>query len=106
MKTSTPFGGGECCAPLLKECLQYLRLKGDPGRMSGTCDAIGERAQVILMWVRAPGRVNAFHPQELGVTRVRPRALDDLWRLDSRMLKNISIGGVGKKLWGFEWGAA
>jgi hypothetical protein len=27
----------------------------DPGVTPGTCDAIGERDQVILMWVRAPG---------------------------------------------------
>ena len=66
--------------------------------MPGTCVAIGERAQVILVWVRAPGRGNAFHLQELGITRVRPKALDGLWRPDSRMLKNTSIEGVSKKL--------
>ena len=64
----------------------------------GTCGAIGKRAQVILVWVRAPGCGNTSHPQELGVTRVRPRALDGSWRPDSRMLKNTSIGGVSKKL--------
>ena len=64
----------------------------------GTCGAIGERAQVILVWVRASGRGNAPHPQELRVTRVRPRALDGSWHSDSRMLKNTLIGGVSKKL--------
>ena len=42
--------------PLLKECLQHHGHKGDPGVMSGIYCAIGERAQVILVWVRAPGR--------------------------------------------------
>ena len=50
---------------------------------SGTGGAIGKRAQVILVWVRAPGHGNAFHPQELGITRVRPRALDGSWCPDS-----------------------
>ena len=72
----------------------------------GTCGVIGERAQVILVWVRAPGVGNASHPQRLRVTRVRPRALHGSWRCDSRMPKNTSIGDVGKKLWSFEWGAA
>ena len=66
--------------------------------MAGTCGAIGEGAQVILVWVRALGQGNASHPQELGVTRVRPRALDGSWRPDSKMLKNTSIKDVSKKL--------
>ena len=64
----------------------------------GTCGTIGERAQVILVWLRALGRGNASHPQELGAIRVRPRALDSSWRLNFKMLKNTSIGGVSKKL--------
>ena len=81
--------------------------RGTPGLVApGTCGAIGERAQVILVWVRVPGRWERLHPRRLGVTRVRPRALHGLWRCDSRMPKNTSIGGVGKKLWSFEWGAA
>jgi hypothetical protein len=46
---------GECRAPLHEECPQHYGHKGDPGVTPGTCDAIGERDQVILMWVRAPG---------------------------------------------------
>ena len=61
---------------------------------------------MILVWMRALGIGNATDPRRLGVMRVRPRALDGSWHCDSRMPKNISIGGVGKKLWGFEWGAA
>ena len=72
--------------------------KGDSGVTSGTCGAIGERAQVILVWVRAPGHGNASHPHELRVTRVTPKALDDSWRPDSRMPKNTLIIGVSKKL--------
>ena len=74
--------------------------------MLGTCGAIGERAQVILVWVRARGVGNVSHPWRLGVMRIRPRALDGSWCCDSRMPKNASISGMGKKLWGFEWGAA
>ena len=72
----------------------------------GTCGAIGERAQVILVWVRAPGRWERLPPTETRSHKVRPRALHGSWRCDSRMPKNTSIGGVGKKLWSFEWGAA
>jgi len=44
-----------CRAPLHEECPQHHGHKGDPGVTPGTCGAIGERDQVILMWVRAPG---------------------------------------------------
>ena len=86
-----------CRAPLLQDCPQHHGHKGDPGVTPKTCGAIDERAQVILVWVRAPRRRNASHPQELGVTRIRPRALNDSWRPDSKMLKNTSIEGVSKK---------
>ena len=49
MRASTPFGGGECRAPLFEECPQHHGHKGDPGVTPGTCGAIGERAQVILV---------------------------------------------------------
>ena len=39
---------------------------------SKTCDAISERVQVILVWVKVLGVENASHLQRLGVTRVRP----------------------------------
>ena len=50
------FMQGQCRAPLLEECPQHHGHKGDPGVTPGTCVTIGERAQVILVWVRAPGR--------------------------------------------------
>ena len=87
-----------CCAPLLKDCSQHHVHNRDPRVTSGICGAIGERAQMILVWVRAPRHGNASHPQELGVTRVKPRVLDGSWHPNSRMLKNTSIGGVSKKL--------
>ena len=59
-------------APLLMGCLKHQGHKGDPGVTPGTCGAVGERAQVILVWVRAPGVGNASHPRRLGVMRVRP----------------------------------
>ena len=55
---------GECRAPLLEECPQHHGHKGDPGVTPGTCGAIGERAQVILVWVRAPGRWERLPPTE------------------------------------------
>ena len=53
-----------CRTPLLEECLQHHGHKGDPGVTPGTCGAIGERAQVILVWVRAPGRWEHLPPTE------------------------------------------
>jgi hypothetical protein len=51
-KNANKEGKKNCCAPLHEECLQHQGHKGDPGVTPGTCDAIGERDQVILMWVR------------------------------------------------------
>ena len=53
---------GPCCAPLHEECLKYLEHTWDPGVTPGTCGAIGERAQMILVWVRAQGVGNTSHP--------------------------------------------
>ena len=53
-----------CRAPLLKECPQHHGHKGDPEVTPGTCGAIGERAQVILVWVRAPGLWECLPPTE------------------------------------------
>ena len=55
-----------------KGCPKHHGHKGDPGVTPRTCGAGGERAQVILVWLRAPGVGNAFHPRRLGVMRVRP----------------------------------
>ena len=43
-----------CRAPLYKECAQHHGYKGDPRLTPGTCGTIGERAQVILVWVWGP----------------------------------------------------
>ena len=43
-----------------------------PGVTPGTYGADGEKAQVILKWVRALSVGNASHPRELGVMRIRP----------------------------------
>ena len=64
MKASIPFGGDECRAPLLEEWLQHHGHKGDPGVTPRTYGAIGERAQVILVWVRARGRWERLPPTE------------------------------------------
>ena len=53
-----------CRTPLLEECPQHHGHKGDPGVTPGTCGAIGEKAQVILVWARAPGRWERLPPTE------------------------------------------
>ena len=40
---------GICCASLLQECTQYHGHKEDLRVKLGTCGAIGERVQVILV---------------------------------------------------------
>jgi len=54
MRALTPFGAGECCTPL-HECLQHHLHKENPGVTPKICGAIGERAQMIVVWVRAQG---------------------------------------------------
>ena len=54
----------------------------------------GEKAQMILVWVRAPGIGNASHPRGLEGMRVKPWAICSPWHEDSRMLTNTSFGGV------------
>ena len=51
-------------APLLEECPQHHGHKRDPKMMPGTRGAIGKRAQVILVWVRAPDRWERLPPTE------------------------------------------
>jgi hypothetical protein len=64
--------GLHCRAPLHKGCPKHQGHKRDPGVTLGTCGASGEKAQVILVWVRAPGVGNASHPRRLRVMRERP----------------------------------
>jgi hypothetical protein len=61
-----------CCALFHYGCPKHHGHKGDPEVTLGTCGAGGEKAQVILVWVRARGFGNASHPRGLGVMRVRP----------------------------------
>jgi hypothetical protein len=49
-----------------KGCPKHQGHKGDPGVTPGTCGAGGEKAQMILVWVKAPGVGNASHPRRLG----------------------------------------
>ena len=59
-----------------------------------TCGTISTRAQIILVWVKALDIENTFYLHRLIVTKVRPRALDSSWSLNSRVLKITSIEGV------------
>ena len=51
-----------CHAPLHEEYLKHHEHKGDLRVKPGTCGAVGERAQMILVWMRAPSVGNASHP--------------------------------------------
>ena len=64
--------GIHCRAPLHEECPKHHGHKEDPGVTPESCGAVGGRAQVILVWVRALGVGNASHPRRLAGTRVRP----------------------------------
>jgi hypothetical protein len=61
-----------CRAPLHEECHKHLGHKRNHGVTLGTCGANGERAQVILVWLRASGVGNTSHPLRLRVPRVWP----------------------------------
>ena len=60
-------------ALLYEECPKHHGHKGgEPGVTPWTCGAIGERAQMILMWVRASSVGNASHPRRLGGMSGKP----------------------------------
>jgi hypothetical protein len=83
-----------CRAPLHKECPKHHRHKGDPGVTFGTFSTDGEKAQVILVWVRAPGVGNASHPRRLKVMRAKSQVVRSSCRTILRLMKNTSFGGV------------
>jgi hypothetical protein len=68
--------------------------QGRPGVTLETFDTGGERAQVILVWVKVPGIGNASHPGRLGFMKVRLQKTRSSWREDYRIMKIISIRGV------------
>ena len=68
----------DCHPPLHEDCLKYHGHKGDPRVIPKTCGAIGERAQVNLVWTKASDIKNAFHPWKYEVTGVRPSAMRSL----------------------------
>ena len=86
-----------CRTPLHEECPQHHGHKGNPTR---TCGAIGERAQVILGWMKALDVGNASQPQRIRGTRVRPWVASSLWHLYSRMLKETPQSEVWARRYG------
>ena len=94
MRASTPFGGVSVAHLSKRDARNTKGTRGDPGVAPGPCGASGEKAQVILVLVRAPSVGNASHPLRLGIKREKPLAMRSSWREDSRMLKNTSFGGV------------
>ena len=59
-----------CCAPFHEERLQHHGHNGTPKWCLGlVTSVIGERAQVVLVWVRGPHIENASHPRRLGFTK-------------------------------------
>ena len=61
-----------CHTPLHEECMKHHGHKGKPRVTPNTYGAVGERAQMILVWVMAPGVGIASYPRKLRVIRVRP----------------------------------
>ena len=61
-----------CHAHLHEECPKHHEHKENLGVTIRTCDAVGQRALVILVWARAPGVENASHLWTLEGMRVRP----------------------------------
>ena len=51
-----------CCVPLHEKFPQHHVHKEEPEVIPGTCGAVGKRAQVILVWFKAPGVDKASHP--------------------------------------------
>ena len=51
--------GGKICSPLHEECAKHRGKKWVPKMTPEIFGVIAERAQVILVWVRAPGVRNA-----------------------------------------------
>jgi hypothetical protein len=70
--TGTDCSQAVCRAPLQKGYPKDHGHKGDPGVTPETCGASGEKAQVIMVWVRALGIRNISHPRGLEAMKVRP----------------------------------
>ena len=64
MRASIPSVGGECRAPLHEKCPNHHGYKGYIGVIPMICGVVGERAQMIIVWVRALGVGNASHPHK------------------------------------------
>lgn len=69
-------------------------IQKDPRMIPIICGTIGEKAYVILVWLRALDIGNTSHPHKLGIMEVRPCVMNSLLRLDFRMLKNTSTRGL------------
>lgn len=63
---------GECYAPLHEYCTKYHSHNGDPKATPATCGVIGEKTQVMLMWVSVKGVGHPSHQWIVRFTRVRP----------------------------------
>lgn len=99
------FGERECRPPSYEGCPKHHGHKENLGVTLMTYGAGGERAQVILMWLRAPSVGNASHPQRIIVINVRQWAMRSLWLEDSKILKNTSFATpVLHKMRQYGWG--
>ena len=68
-----------CRASFNEECPQHHGHKGDPKVISGTYGAVGEKAQVIILWLRAPNVGNTSYPWRLRVMRIMPSIMHSFW---------------------------
>ena len=60
----------------------------------GTSSAISERAQVILVWMKALGVEIVSYLQRVGITRVRASTVNSLWHPNPKMPMNTPMGGL------------
>ena len=60
-----------CHVLFFEGCLQYHMHKGDTKVTFETCGAIGEKAQVSLVWIKILNVENASHSQRLRVVRMK-----------------------------------
>ena len=99
MRASTPFGGGKCHTPFHKECPRPHGPKGDPRVTPKICGTVGERGQVILVWVTPMCVGNVFHPRRQGVMRV------SLWAMRSSWLRIIECSRTTQaEVWARKYG--
>ena len=93
MRALTPFGGGEYYTPLHKEWPKDHWHKSNPGVTPVTCGINGEKAQVMLLWMRASSDVKLLVPTSKENVYLIPTLGRDNWNsigLEIRLYKQVT----------------